>query len=142
MKKAVEGGNIPKAVGPYSQAIMFGNLVFCSGQIGKDPKSDKLKDGIELQTKQIFSNLKIILKEAGSDLKNILKVNVYLKDLSDYSSMNKIYETQFEKPFPARATVGIVNLPAGALIEIECIAYKSFHHDEHEESGCCGDCSC
>ena len=140
MKKSVEGGKLPKAVGPYSQAITYRDLVFCSGQIGKDPKTDKLKEGIEEQTVQIFSNLKSILKEAGSDINNILKVNVYIKDLEGYELMNKIYEKQFKKPYPARATIGVTNLPAGALIEIECTAYKNFHHDDHDESGCCGEC--
>ena len=140
MKKAYESEKAPKAIGPYSQAVGFSNLVFCSGQVGTDPKTGNLKEGIEAQTKQTFNNIKAVLQEAGSDINNVLKVNVYLKNVTDFAVMNKIYETQFEKPYPARATVGVAQLPKGALIEIDCIAYKSFHHDEHEEGGCCGEC--
>lgn len=140
MKKSIEGGILPKTVGPYTPALVYGNMIYCSGQIGKDPKTDKLRDGIDSQTEQIFSNLKDILKSAGSDINNVLKVTVYIKNLEGYAKMNKIYEKHFKKPYPVRTTVGVTNLPAGSLIEIDCIAYKNFHHDEHDGTGCCGEC--
>lgn len=142
MKKAVESNNIPKAVGPYSQAINFANFVFVSGQIGVDPKTNEIKAGLENQVIQAFKNLSVILEAAGSELNKVLKVNVYLNHMSDFVPMNKIYETKFAKPYPTRATVAVAELPKGALFEIECIAYKNSHHDDHDESGCCGECDC
>ena len=140
MKKEIKSQKAPKAVGPYSQAVTIGNLVFVSGQIGLDPEKNMLKEGLEDQTKQIFINIKEILKSGGLGINDLIKVNVYLKNISDFTAMNKIYETLFEKPFPARATVGVTQLPKNALIEIDCIAYKNSHHDENDESGCCGEC--
>ena len=140
MKKAVKGSKIPKSVGPYSQAVTFGNLVFVSGQIGLDPKSGQLKPDIQAQTDQIFSNIKEILISADTDINNVLKVNVYLKDISDFASMNKVYEKHFKVPFPARTTVGVAGLPKNALIEIECIAYKDLTYKEDPGTECCGGC--
>lgn len=122
-KEEVICKNIPKVIGPYSQAVAFGNLIFCSGQIGINPKTGQLENGIEAQTNQIFKNLKELLKSAGTSLKNVLKVNVYLKNMNDFPVMNAIYAQHFNKPYPARATVEVARLPKDALIEIECIAY-------------------
>ena len=114
----------PAAAGPYSQAIKLGNLVFVSGHIGNDPKSNQLVgDNIKAQTKQALENLKAVLVAGGSSLDDVLKVNVYLKNMSDFLGMNEVYSTYFNKPYPTRATVEVAKLPKDALIEIECIAY-------------------
>jgi len=126
------------AIGPYSQAVKFGNLIFVSGQIGIDPKSNNLVVGLENQTKQIFENLKNVLKEAGSGMGNVLKTTVYLVDINDFPAMNDIYAKYFKKPYPARATMQVAKLPKGALIEIECIAFTKFEND----GNCCGGGCC
>lgn len=126
-----------KAVGPYSPGVIFGNLIFVSGQIGVDPKTGKLEEGIKLQTERAFDNLKNVLEAGNSELNNVLKTTVYLSDMNDYKVMNDIYATYFEKPFPARATIQVAKLPIGALVEIECIAYL-----KNEEENCCGGCIC
>lgn len=120
-----------KAIGPYSQAVKFGDLIFVSGQIGLDPKTNNLVDGIKNQTKQTLENLKNVLEAAGSQINNVLKTAVYLADMDDFSVMNEVYATYFHKPYPARATVQVAELPRGALIEIECIAYKNIKNINH-----------
>lgn len=137
-KEAVIPKKGGKAVGPYSPGVIFGNLIFVSGQIGKDPKTDDLATGIKLQTERAFESLKIVLEAGNSDINNVLKTTVYLADMNDYTVMNDIYATYFQKPYPARATVQVAKLPKGALVEIECIAYI-----KNEEENCCGgDCGC
>lgn len=136
MKKAVIPSKGAKVVGPYSPGIKFGNLLFVAGQIGVDPKSGELKEGIKNQTMQTFENITAVLEEEGLDINNILKTTVYLQNMSDYAVMNEIYAKHFKEPFPARATVEVTRLPKGALIEIECIAYI-----KNEKENCCGgDC--
>lgn len=126
----------PSAIGPYSQAVKFGDLIFCAGQIGADPKTNTLVGGgIKEQTKQAFENLKNVLKAGGSDLDNVLKINVYLQNMDDFPLMNEVYASFFQKPFPARATVEVAKLPKNALIEIECVAYT-------EKQDCCGGGGC
>lgn len=125
MKKAIETKNAPGVIGPYSQAVQAGKFIFCSGQVGKDPKTNMFVDGgIAAQTKQILENLKHVLKAAGSDMTDVVKTTVYLKNVTDFSAMNEVYTTFFQKPYPARATVEVARLPQDALVEIECIAYK------------------
>jgi 2-iminobutanoate/2-iminopropanoate deaminase len=114
----------PKALGPYSQAIVFKKLIFCSGQIGINPKTGKLEKGIEKQTRQAILNLKEILKASESSLEKVLKTTVFLKNIKDFEKMNKIYEEFFYKSKPARATIEVKNLPKGALIEIETVAFR------------------
>lgn len=115
----------PKAIGPYSQATVAGSYMFISGQIGIDPTTGKLAgDTIEMQTKQILKNLSIILEAKGLTLENVVKTNVYLKDLKDFGAMNTIYEENFSYSVkPARATIQAAALPLGALIEIQCEAF-------------------
>lgn len=139
MKKSdVSAKKAPAAVGPYSQAVKFGDLLFCSGQIGVDPKTNNLVGNtVSEQAKQVFENLKTVLEAGGSGFDNVLKVNVYLKNMDDFSVMNEIYARHFEEPYPARATVEVARLPRGALIEIECIAYS-----KDKENCCAGDCNC
>lgn len=137
MKHTVSTDKAPAAIGPYSQAILFGNLVFCAGQIGADPKTNNLiGEDIKIQTEQAFKNLENVLQAAKSSLTKVLKVNVYLKNMTDFSAMNEVYATFFEEPYPARATVEVAKLPKGARIEIECIAYTD------KEEDCDGNCSC
>lgn len=125
----------PQVVGPYSQAIKFGNLVFVSGHIGNDPTTNLfVGNEIKSQTKQAFANLKAILEASGTSMDKVLKVNVYLKSMDDFPSMNEIYATFFKKPYPARATVEVTRLPKDALIEVDCIAYTGNSND------CCCDC--
>lgn len=122
-----------KAIGPYSQGVKFGNLIFVSGQIGIDPKTNNLKGGIKEQTKQALINLENVLLAGGSGIDNVLKTTVYLENMDDFPLMNEVYAAFFKKPYPARATVQVARLPQDALIEIECIAYR-------KEKKCCGNC--
>lgn len=122
-KKEVNSNFAPKAVGPYSQAIKAGDFVFCSGQIGVNVSSNLVVDGgIKEQTIQVLKNLKAVLQVEGLTFDNIVKTTVYMTDLSEYSLMNEEYANNFSKPYPARATVQVVNLPRGVKIEIEAIA--------------------
>lgn len=124
MKKAVSTKKGMAAVGPYSPAIIVGDLIFCSGHIGKDPKTDEfVPGGIAEQTKQTLTNLKYLLEEAGGSMETVVKTTVFLKDMNDYASMNDVYARFFKKPYPARATVQVGKLPKDALVEIDAIAY-------------------
>lgn len=116
--------NLPTPIGPYSYATHHENLVFVSGQIGIDPQTNTLKDGIEAQTIQIFENLKVILKNNGSDVNHIAKTTIFLTDINQFETVNKIYSSYFHGQFPARSTIVVVALPKKARIEIECIAVK------------------
>jgi 2-iminobutanoate/2-iminopropanoate deaminase len=126
-KKVVSTDNAPKAIGPYSQGIILKecrNLVYCSGQIPIDPAVGKVVEGdIAAQTHQIFKNIKGILTEAGSSLKNVIKTTVFLKSMDDFKAMNEVYATYFEGDFPARSTVQVAKLPLDVSVEIEVIAY-------------------
>ena len=118
---ATEGA--PAAVGPYSQAIRIGNLVFTAGQIGIDPQAKKLVDGgIEAQTRQTLSNLKEILEAAGTSMANVVKVTVYLRDIQDFKAMNQIYAEFFPAAPPARAAAQVAALPLGAAVMIDTVA--------------------
>lgn len=129
-RKVVCSNNAPAAIGPYSQAIVYGQLVFTSGQLGIDPANGKLKTGIEDQAKQAFQNLKSVLEESHSSLGAVLKTTVFLQDMKDFASVNEIYARFFSAPFPARSAVQISRLPMNGLIEIEAIAVV----DERPES--------
>lgn len=113
----------PKAIGPYSQAIVAGGLVFCSGQVPIDPATGELvPGGIEEQTHRSLSNLKAVLEAAGSGLDRVLKTTVFLQNMGDFAAMNAVYATYFPDNPPARSTVEVARLPRNALVEIECIA--------------------
>jgi 2-iminobutanoate/2-iminopropanoate deaminase len=126
-KKVVSTDNAPKAIGPYSQGIILKecrNLVYCSGQIPIDPAVGKVIEGdIAAQTHQVFKNIKGILTEAGSSLKNVIKTTVFLKSMDDFKAMNEVYAAYFEGDFPARSTVQVAKLPLDVSVEIEVIAY-------------------
>jgi len=122
-KKIIHTNNAPNPIGPYSQAIKVGNLLFTAGQLGLDPQTNNLVNGgIEAETHQTLINIKHILEEAGSSLNNVVKTTVYLRDMNDFPVMNKIYAEYFTKEFPARTTVQAAALPKNAAIEIEAIA--------------------
>lgn len=141
MKREITAKKGAQVIGPYSQGISFGNLVFISGNIGKNPKTGKFASAeIIGQTKQILENIKATLESEGLSLKNVLKTTVYLKDMKDYPKMNEVYGSFFKKPYPARATIAVSDLPGGAIVEIECMAYKNSPHQGHGDSGCCGEC--
>ncbi len=126
MKKSVYTDRAPKPVGPYSQAIEAGNTLYLSGQIGIDPKTNELKESFEGQAEQVLANVDAILKEAGYSRTDVVKVVIYLTDISRFKEFNTIYERFFEgiEPKPARVTVGVRELPLGAQIEIEVTAVK------------------
>jgi len=113
----------PKPVGPYSQALVAGGFVFCSGQIALDPSSGALVEGgIREQTRRVLSNLKEVLEAAGSGLNKVVKVNAYLSDLGEFQAFNEVYQEFFRPPYPARTTVEVKGLPRGAKVEIDVIA--------------------
>ncbi len=124
MKKNIETDKAPKAIGPYSQAVMVGNTLYCSGQIAIDPESNEFIGGyINSQTEQVIENIKAILNAAGMGMENIIKTTCFLSHMADFKRFNKIYEQHFLSR-PARSTVAVDDLPCGALVEIEVIAYK------------------
>lgn len=120
--KIIQTDKAPAPIGQYSQGIQAGNFIFCSGQIGLDPKNGTLVEGIEAQTKQALSNLAEILKAANSSMENVVKTTIYLKDIADFPKVNEWYAEVFQKAKPVRTTVGVVSLPKGALVEIDAIA--------------------
>ena len=118
----VSTSKAPAAIGPYSQAIKLGNLVFTSGQIGLNPATDDLVGpGTEEQARQAFSNLKAVAEEAGGSLANVVKFTLFLTDLSEFAQVNAIMQEYVSAPFPARSTVGVASLPKGARFEVEAI---------------------
>ncbi|MEI7580083.1 MAG: Rid family detoxifying hydrolase [bacterium] len=120
----ITSANAPKAVGPYSQAVTQDRFIFCSGQIGIDPTTGTLVTGIENQVKQVLKNLAAVLKEAGSAKEDVIKTTVYVVNMDDYPVLNQLYAEFFGEHKPARATVSVSKLPAGALVEIDCIAKR------------------
>lgn len=123
MKEIISTENAPGAIGPYSQAVKAGNLLFCSGQIPIDPSTGEfVSDDISEQTEQVLINLKAVLTAAGTDLGSVVKTTVFLKDMSYFAAMNEVYARHFGETKPARATVAAAGLPKDALVEIECIA--------------------
>ena len=118
-KEIISTDNAPKAIGTYSQAIKKNNIVFLSGQIGLDPKMMELVDGIENQINQVFKNLLSVIEAAGGKKSDIVKLNIFLTDLSHFVMVNEIMEQYFDSPYPARAAVGVAQLPKGALIEAD-----------------------
>lgn len=121
--QAIHTEKAPKAIGPYSQAIKVGNLVFASGQVPIVPATGEfVEGGIQEQTRQAVTNAQAILEEAGTSLKNVVKTTVYLSDMANFAAMNEIYAEFFTQPYPARSAVAVKALPKGALVEVECIA--------------------
>ncbi len=122
-KKIIFTEKAPKAIGPYSQAIRAGSLVFTAGQVGIDPSTGELVEGgIEAQTRQVLGNLNNVLAAADSGLSSVVKTTVFLKDMNDFAKMNAVYAESFPANPPARSTVAVAALPKGALVEIEAVA--------------------
>lgn len=123
LKKIIETSEAPKPIGPYSQAIKFGDLILTSGQIAIDPKTGELlNESIEKQTILVINNLKAVLNAAGSSLDKVIKTTIFLKDMNDFVKVNEIYAAYFNESKPARSTVEVSCLPKNVLIEIDCIA--------------------
>ena len=116
--------NAPEAIGPYSQAIKVGNMIFTSGQIALTPKGEFLDSDIKTQTKQVCENLKAVLEAAGSKIENVVKTTIFLDDINNFAAVNEVYGEYFSHK-PARSTVAVKELPKGAKVEIECIAVIS-----------------
>lgn len=119
--KVVSTSNAPAAIGPYSQAIDLGNMVFVSGQIPVDPATGKMADTVEEQAAQSLANLKA---EAGLSMANVVKTVIFLADINDFAAVNAVYAKAFAEPFPARSCVQVAAIPKGAKLEIECIAVR------------------
>lgn len=113
--------NAPAAIGTYSQAVKTGNTVYMSGQIGLDPVTMNMADGIDAQIRQVFDNLEAVAKAAGATLDNAAKVNVYLTDLGNFAKVNEAMTRYFNQPFPACAAVGVAALPRGAMVEVDAV---------------------
>ena len=125
MKKVIATMNAPQAIGPYSQAIFVGNMLFASGQLGLVPATGNFAEGgIKEQTAQAFQNVKAILIEAGLTMDQVVKTTVFLADMNDFGAMNEVYAQQFSGAFPARSAVAVKTLPKNALVEIEVIAVQ------------------
>jgi reactive intermediate/imine deaminase len=123
-RQTIHTSNAPQAIGPYSQAVRAGDTVYLSGQIPLNPATMQLVTGdIEAEIRQVFENLKAVAEAAGGSLANAVKVNVFLTDLGHFAKVNEIMATYCAQPFPARAAVGVAQLPRGARVEIECVLY-------------------
>jgi 2-iminobutanoate/2-iminopropanoate deaminase len=122
-RRAVESADAPKAIGPYSQAIVANGFVYTAGQVGVDPKTGALVEGgIVEQTEQALKNVEAVLKAADSGMEDVVKTTVFLADMNDFAKMNEIYAKRFKQPFPARSTVQVARLPRDARVEIEVVA--------------------
>jgi len=120
-KSIVNTDHAPAAIGTYSQAVRAGNTVYLAGQIGLDPKSGQLVEGIEAQIRRVFANLKAVAEASGGSLSDAVKLTIYLTDLSHFAKVNEIMGTYFAQPYPARAAVGVAALPKGALVEADAV---------------------
>lgn len=124
-KTIISSPKAPAAIGTYSQAVRVGDTVYLSGQLGLDPATMQLVDGIDAQVIRVFENLKAVAEAAGGSLADIVKVNVYLTDLANFAKVNEAMATYFSEPFPARAAVGVAALPRGGLVEAEGVMVLS-----------------
>ena len=125
MKKVIATKNAPAAIGPYSQAVQVGNMLFASGQLGLDPATGNfVEGGVKEQTVHAFKTVHAILEEAGLSINDVVKTTVFLADMRDIAAMNEVYAAQFEETFPARSAVAVKTLPKNGLVEIEVIAVK------------------
>lgn len=123
MVKEVYTDKAPAAIGPYSQAIQAGDYVFVSGQIPVDPKTGEVVEGIENQTKQVMENMKAVLEEAGASFSQVVKFTIFINSMEDFATINEIYGSYLEKPYPARATVEVSRLPKDVLVEMDAVVY-------------------
>ena len=124
-KTVITSPNAPAAIGTYSQAIKAGNTVYLSGQIPLDPKTMELVEGFEEQTVQVFENLKSVIEAAGGSFQDVVKLNIFLTDLSHFAKVNEVMGRYFQQPYPARAAIGVAALPRGAMVEMDGILVLS-----------------
>lgn len=124
MKKEIKSVNAPGAIGPYSQAVQAGNLIFVSGQLPINAATGEMPSDIKAQTRESIANIKAILADAGATLDNVVKTTVFLADMADFGAMNEVYGKVFTEPYPARSAVAVRELPKGVLVEIEVIAVR------------------
>ena len=123
-RETIHTNNAPQAIGPYSQAVRAGDTLYLSGQIPLDPRTMQMVSGdIEAEIRRVFDNLRAVAEAAGSSLANAVKVNVYLTDLAHFAKVNEIMASYCTQPFPARAAIGVAQLPRGARVEIECVLH-------------------
>lgn len=120
-KTIISTADAPAAIGTYSQAVRAGDTVYLSGQIGLDPKSGQLVDGIDAQIVRVFDNLKAVAEATGGSLADVVKLNVFLTDLGNFAKVNETMAQYFQQPYPARAAVGVASLPRGALVEADAV---------------------
>lgn len=120
-RQTIQTPNAPAAIGTYSQAVRVDNTVYLSGQIGLDPQSGQLVDGVDAQIKRVLDNLKAVAEAAGGSLNDVVKINVYLTDLANFAKVNEAMAQYFQQPYPARAALGISALPRGALVEMDAV---------------------
>lgn len=121
-KKIIATENAPAAIGPYSQAVQYGNTIYVSGQLPLHPETKKMADDVRSQTSQSMKNINAILKEAGSSMEQIVRCGIFVTDLADFAAVNEVYASFFSGNYPARATVQVAALPLGAKVEIDAIA--------------------
>jgi reactive intermediate/imine deaminase len=124
-KLAIQTPDAPQAIGTYSQAVRAGNTVYLSGQIGLDPRTMQIEDGIDAQVHRVFQNLRAVAAAAGTNLNDAVKLTVFLTDLAHFARLNEIMSHYFTQPYPARSAVGVSQLPRGALVEIEAILSRT-----------------
>lgn len=120
--KEIKTNNAPSAVGPYSQAVVTGNIVFTSGQIPVNPSTGEIPDGIDAQANQVFTNLKNLLEASGTSIDKVVKTTVFIQNMKDFMAVNAVYDKYFKEPYPARSCVEVSKLPKDVLIEVEAIA--------------------
>lgn len=120
-KTIIQTQDAPAAIGTYSQAVKVGKTVYCSGQIGLDPKKMELVEGIEAQVRRVFDNLKAVTTAAGGSMNDIVKLNVFLIDLVNFALVSEVMAEYFTEPYPARAALGVASLPKGALVEADAV---------------------
>ncbi len=126
-KKIIQTPDAPAAIGTYSQAVMVDNTVYLSGQIGLDPMSMQMAEGIEAQIHRVFQNLRAVTYAAGGSMDDVVKLNIFLTDLAHFAKVNEIMATYFHQPFPARAAVGVASLPRNALVEADGVMVLQNH---------------
>ncbi len=125
-KHVIHTDHAPKAVGPYSQAVMVGDMLYCSGQIAINPANNEvMKVGVKEQTHQVMKNVEAVLKQAKLNFGNVIKTTIFLTDMNDFATVNEVYASYLQSPYPARSTVAVSALPKGVNVEIEVVAVKS-----------------
>lgn len=124
-RKIIHTEHAPKAIGTYSQAVRVGDTVYCSGQIGLDPETMQMVEGIDAQIRRVLDNLKAVAEAAGGTLNDVVRFTVFLTDLAHFAKVNEIMATYLAEPYPARAAVGVASLPRGALVEIDAVMHLS-----------------